>query len=223
MAPIVLPRPHPRVPVSRRLAFLLVLAGAGALGGCGNFAYYTRTTLQDLNLSAEAVKNVQFYVDTPFTLVFDRTTAASRIRSHEVDTTRERYVKHIEVLERAGAEVVDVSEDWIKVQVDHDMMLEFRPDPASTQGMFYLQAINGQPVGHEGTIYFRDNYYKVVFGTIGRDHSVEMRGRPRLLYEVSSARRFRRDREEIGGLWLEDRERARREQERYRRGSDDED
>ncbi|MBN2489482.1 MAG: hypothetical protein JXQ29_01345 [Planctomycetes bacterium] len=206
---------------ARRLALLAVVVGAGVLGGCSSYAYYTRTTLEDLNLSPEAVKRVQFYVDVPFTLVLDRTTAASRVRRYEVDTTRERYVKHIEVVEKAGAEVLDVGEDWIKVEVAYDMRLEFRADPKNPEKMFFLRAINDQPADDGGTIHYRDNYYKVLFGTVNRKDVVEARGRPRLLYELSSARRLRRDREEIGGVWLEDRDRARRAAERYQRGSGD--
>ena len=86
--------------------------------------------------------------------------------------------------------------------------------------MYYLQTINEQPVEHNGTIHFRGNYYKVIFGTVASDRTVEVLGRPRLLYEVSSVERYRREREEITGIWLKDRDGERKVQEDLKTATD---
>jgi hypothetical protein len=198
---------------ARALSALVGLVVIAAAGCSSNHAYYTLTTLQEYSLNPDTLRNVQFYLDKPVTLQFSKRTSASAVHEHGVENIQERFERHIEIVEKAGGEAIGVGEGWIQIQVAHDLTLEFRPDPKSRYGMYYLQSINEQPVENDGTIHFRGNYYKVIFGTVGPDRTVKLLGRPRLLYEVSSVERYRREREEITGIWLKDRAKERQTQE----------
>jgi hypothetical protein len=198
---------------ARRAAVAAALLLAAALGGgCSTYRYYTQTTLQEYDLPPEAVKRIQFYLDAPLTLRFEKRVAESRVDEHEIDSRPYRLARTVEVVEDAGAEAVAIGEKWIKVRVAHDLVLEFRPSPTSHYGMYYLAAINDQVVEDRGTIYFRDNYYEVVFGTVDRYGAVAAGPHPRLRYKVHDVERTHREREEIDGIYLEDRERERRAQ-----------
>jgi len=205
MAPSTMARRRERRRAAWVLTGLVGLVAIAAAGCASNHAYYTLTTLQEYSLDPDTLKCVQFYLDKPVTLQFSKRTSASAVNEHGVENIQDRFERHIEIVEMAGGEAIGVGEGWIQIQVAHDLTLEFRPDPKSRYGMYYLQAINEQPVENDGTIHFRGNYYKVLFGTVGRDRTVKLRGRPRLLYAVSSVERYRREREEITGILLKDR------------------
>jgi hypothetical protein len=158
------------------------------------------------------VKNIQFYLDAPLTLRFEKHVADSRVDAHEVSARPYRVARTIEVVKNAGGEAIAVGETWIKVRVAHDLVLEFRPSAQSVYGMYYLAAINDQRVEDGGTIFFRDNYYQVVFGTVDRDGAVTAGPHPRLRYKVRGRERTHREREEIDGVYLDDRDRDRRTQ-----------
>ena len=203
----------------RAAALLTALLGlavlVGSLTGCSSpLAFFNRTTAEDYDLDAGKIKEIQFYLDKPFTLIFQSKEARSRIRDHGVDATKLQFEHRIDVVEKAGGEALAVGEDWIKVRVAYDMVLEFRPDRRSPRGTYYLRTINDQLAEHGGTIFYRDQYYQVYFGTVERDRRVVTRGRPRLLYAVSSVQRRDRKRTEITGIWLEEQKRREQEQQR---------
>lgn len=204
--------PRARGAARRAAIAASVLLAALLAGGCSTYRYYTATTLQEYGLEQAQVTGIQFYVDAPLTLRFEKKVADTQVKGYEIDSRRLRLARTIEVVERAGGEAVAIGAGWIKIRVAHDLLLEFRPSAASHYGMYYLAAVNDQVVEDRCTIHFRENYYQVVYGTIDSYGSISAGPHPRLLYKVLTAEKTRREREEIDGIYLKDRDRERRKQ-----------
>lgn len=113
----------------RRLTGTLFLCVVLAVAGCSNLTHYTTSTPYELNLPADALLQVQYYLADPLTLEFLETRSTSFIiEGNRVRNDRERYEKNVYLPTKTPMVAETITEGMIQVRVARDLTLTFRPD-----------------------------------------------------------------------------------------------
>lgn len=113
----------------RHASIVGLVAGLLLLAGCSNLAVVHTGTPEDLNLSYEELRYVQYYLGDTVTLELAEVRARSAITTKRtVENEVQDYEKRIVIKRKTPGQAEVVSLNDVRVRFAEDIVLGFRPD-----------------------------------------------------------------------------------------------